>query len=159
MAVGSQPTLAMVVGFKSFENTEAGHLVKLIKIQAITRKGAKMAAWDEHPLAAETAPGLLDLILKFQGTDPLCTRLKKELVIISSQNGHLSLQGRMSQEPISRQSGHVTQKGHMSRGVSREGYTLEQGLLCYKGRAVVPAQKALIQELLYLYHNDQFAGH
>ena len=47
----------------------------------------------------------------------------------------------------------------MNQGVSREGYTLEQGLLCYKGRAVVPAQKALIQELLYLYHNDQFAGH
>jgi len=66
----------------------------------------------------------------------------------------------MSQEPILRQSGHVNQKGHMSRGVSREGYALDQlGLLCYKGRAVIPAQKALIQELLYLYHNDQFAGH
>ena len=48
----------------------------------------------------------------------------------------------------------------MNQGTSQEGYTLnQQGLLCYKGRAVVPAQKALTQELLYLYHDDQFAGH
>ena len=53
------------------------------------------------------------------------------------------------------QNGHLSQKGHMSLGASQEGYTLnQQGLLCYKGRALVPTQKALIQELLYLYHND-----
>jgi len=135
----------MVTGFKSFENIKADHLVKLIKIQAIIKKETKIAAWNKHPLAAKTAPGLLDLILKSQGINLLCIRLKKELVIILSQNGHLSLKGRINQEPISCQSGHVSQKGHMSRGVSREGYALDQlGLLCYKGRAVVPAQKALI---------------
>ena len=48
----------------------------------------------------------------------------------------------------------------MNQGTSQEGYTLnKQGLLCYKGRALVPTQKALIQELLYLYHDNQFAGH
>jgi hypothetical protein len=45
-------------------------------------------------------------------------------------------------------------------GPSREGYFIDpKGLLRYKGRAVVPCQRALIQELLYLYHDDQFAGH
>jgi hypothetical protein len=31
--------------------------------------------------------------------------------------------------------------------------------LKYQNRVVVPAQKALTQELLYLYHDDQFGGH
>jgi len=104
----------------------------------IIRKKTKKAVPDEYPLAIETALGLLDLILKSQGTDPLCIKLKKELVIISSQNGHLNLQGQLNQEPIPCQNGHVSQKGHMNQGVNREGYTLKQGLLCYKGRAVVP---------------------
>ena len=108
----------------------------------------------------------------------MCTRLKKELVTASSQNGHSSLQGRLSQkptssqnghsslqgrlsqEPTSSQNGHSSQKGRLSQGISREGYTLDQeGLLRYKGRVVVPAQKALTQELLFLYHDDQLAGH
>ena len=42
----------------------------------------------------------------------------------------------------------------------RKGYELGQdGLLKYKNRVVVPQQKALTRELLYLYHDDQFAGH
>ena len=129
----------MVTGFKSFEDIKTSYLIKLIKIQTITKKGIKMAARDEYPLVTKTAPDLLNLILKSQGINPLCTRLKKELVIISSQNGHSSLQGRLNQELIPCQNGHMNQKGHMNQGVSREGYTLEQGLLCYKGRAVVPA--------------------
>src|SRR6266487_3630259 len=117
------------------EDSEAGHLLELVRLQAVTRKEAKKATQGESPLVTETVPGLLDQILQSQGTDPLCTRLKKELRT-TSQNGHLN------------------------QGISREGYTLnQQGLLCYKGRTVVPAQKALIQELLYLYHDDQFAGH
>jgi hypothetical protein len=41
---------------------------------------------------------------------------------------------------------------------SCEGYILDyDGLLQYKGRVLVPTQKALIQELLYLYHNNQLA--
>ncbi len=68
----------------------------------------------------------MDLILKSQGIDPLCTRLKKELGTDSS----------------------------------REGYSLSlESLLFYKNRVVVPSQKSLIQELLYLYHDDQLAGH
>ena len=80
----------------------------------IIRRETKKATYNKYPLAAEIVPGLLDLILKSQGTDPLCTRLKKELVIMSSQNGHSSLQGRLSQEPIPRQNDHVSQKGHMN---------------------------------------------
>ena len=41
-----------------------------------------------------------------------------------------------------------------------EGYSIGQrGLLYYKERVVIPSQKSLIQELLYLYHDDQFSGH
>jgi transposase InsO family protein len=48
----------------------------------------------------------------------------------------------------------------LSTNLGREGYFLGQkGLLYYKGRVVVPLQKSLIQELLYLYHDDQFSGH
>src|SRR5438046_9876360 len=61
------------------EDSEAGHLLELVKAQAITRREAKEATQGESPLVNETAEGLLNLSLKFQGTDPLCTRLKKEL--------------------------------------------------------------------------------
>ncbi len=139
------------------EDSEAGHLLELVRLQAVTRKEAKKATQGESPLVTETAPGLLDQILQSQGTDPLCTRLKKELRT-TSQNGHLSQKGHVNQGTS--QNGHLRQKSHVNQGTSREGYTLnQQGLLCYKGRAVVPAQKALIQELLYLYHDDQFTGH
>jgi hypothetical protein len=108
------------------EDSEAGHLIELVRLQAVTRKEARKATKGENPLVDETAEGLLDLILQSQGTDPLCTRLKKELGINSG----------------------------------REGYFISQGgLLFYKGRIVVPLQKSLIQELLYLYHDDQFSGH
>ena len=51
-------------------------------------------------------------------------------------------------------------KKELSDNSGREGYSLGQdSLLLYSGRVVVPAQKALTQELLYLYHDDQFAGH
>ena len=108
------------------EDSEAGHLLELVRLQAVTRKEAKIATQGESPLVDETAQDLLDLILRSQGTDPLCTRLKKEL---------------------------GTNSG-------REGYFLgRDGLLYYKGRVVVPLQKSLIQELLYLYYDDQFSGH
>jgi hypothetical protein len=57
------------------EDNKASHLLKLVKLQAITRKEAKEATKGESPLIDETAKGLLDLILQSQGTDPLCTRL------------------------------------------------------------------------------------
>jgi hypothetical protein len=40
-------------------------------MQAIIRGEAKNAAREEHPFAEEPALGLIDLILKSQGTDPL----------------------------------------------------------------------------------------
>jgi len=108
------------------EDSEAGHLLELVRAQVVTRRDARKAAQDENPLVDETAEGLLNLILKSQGTDPLCTRLKKEL---------------------------DTDSG-------RKGYSISQGgLLYYKGRIVVPLQKSLLQELLYIYHDDQFSGH
>ena len=121
-------------------DSEAGHLLELVQIQTVTRREAKKAAQNENPLVDNISIGLLDQILQSQGTDLLYTRLKKELC--TSQIGHLS------------------QKSRLNQGTSREGYTLnKQGLLCYKGRALVPTQKAIIQELLYLYYDDQFAGH
>jgi hypothetical protein len=74
----SQPVLAIIARFKSFDS-KAGHLLELVQIQAITRGEAKNAAQEEHPFAKEPARGLIDLILKSQGTNPLCCRLKKEL--------------------------------------------------------------------------------
>jgi len=51
-------------------------------------------------------------------------------------------------------------KKELGTDSSQEGYSIGQdGLLYYKNRVVVPSQKSLIQELLYLYHNDQFSGH
>jgi hypothetical protein len=70
--------LAIITGFKSF-NSKAGHLLELVRMQAIIREEAKNAAREEHPFAEESARGLINLILKSQGTDPLCCRLKKEL--------------------------------------------------------------------------------
>jgi hypothetical protein len=139
---GSRPALALVAGFKSFDS-EAGHLLELVRLQVVTRGEAKKAAQKEHPFAEKPAHGLIDLILKHQGTDPLCCRLKKEL----------------SQKLGSSQEG-SSQRDTGYEGTGRQGYTLDQrGLLCYKGRAVVPMQKSFIQELLYLYHDDQLAGH
>ena len=108
------------------EDSKASYLLELVRLQAVTRKEAKRATQGESPLVDKTVEGLLDLILQSQGTDPLCTRLRKEL---STTSG-------------------------------REGYSIGQrGLLYYKERVVVPSQKSLIQELLYLYHDDQFSGH
>ena len=56
-------------------------------------------------------------------------------------------------------------KKELRTNSGREGYFLspkgqgQEGLLYYKERVVVPSQKSLIQELLYLYHDDQFSGH
>ena len=56
-------------------------------------------------------------------------------------------------------------KKKLSTNLGCKGYSLGQegqgrkGLLYYKGQVAVPLQKSLIQELLYLYHDDQFSGH
>jgi hypothetical protein len=42
----------------------------------------------------------------------------------------------------------------------RKEYLIDsKGLLRYQDKILIPEQKSLIQELLYLYHDDQFAGH
>ena len=109
------------------EDSEADHLLELVRLQAVTRREARKATQEENPLGDKTAPKLLATICELQGSDPLCLRLRKELG---------------------------------TGFTARNGYELgPQGLLLYKGRAVVLAQRALIQELLYLYHDDQLAGH
>jgi hypothetical protein len=157
---GSRPALALVAGFKS-SDSEAGHLLELVRAQTVTRGEAKKAAREEHPFAEEPARGLIDLILKSQGTDPLCCRLKKEL--LASQKLGSGQEGSSTRDHEGSGQKGTGQEGSDARGyegTGRPGYTLDQqGLLYYKGRAVVPIQKTLIQELLYLYHDDQLAGH
>jgi hypothetical protein len=46
------------------EDSEAGHLLELVRLQAITRKEAKEATKGESPLVDKTVEGLLDLILQ-----------------------------------------------------------------------------------------------
>jgi hypothetical protein len=74
----------MVAGFKSIGNLEAGHLIKYIKSQLVTRQAAKKAAKAEEPLVQEISLSLVDLIRTSQGTDPLCIKLKKELAKVGS---------------------------------------------------------------------------
>jgi hypothetical protein len=164
-AVGSRTptrTVQVLCASPRAEDSETGHLIELVRLQAVTRREAKKATRDEDPLSQKTAPGLIDLILKSQGTDPLCIRLKKELRKGLGQEGSsqkpTGYEG-LRQQPGSDQEGSSRLKADYE-GTGRKGYTLDQkGLLSYQGRAVVPLQKALIQELLYLYHDDQLAGH
>jgi hypothetical protein len=75
------------------EDSEAGHLLELVRLQVVTRREAKEATQGESPLVDEIAQDLLDLILKSQGTDPLCTRLKKELGTNLGREGYFLGQG------------------------------------------------------------------
>jgi Integrase zinc binding domain/Chromo (CHRromatin Organisation MOdifier) domain len=128
------------VGFH-VQDRETSHLLDLARIQSVTRREARQAASGENPQDNKTSEDLLAKILELQGKDPLCMRLKKEIstkISTKSQAGTSTCSGRDG----------------------RKGYILGQnGLLLYEGRVVVPAQKALTQELLYLYHDDQLAGH
>ena len=56
--------LVLITGFKSFNNTKAGHLLKLVQAQTITRGQARKAAQKEHLFNIKSAPGLINLILK-----------------------------------------------------------------------------------------------
>jgi hypothetical protein len=55
--------LAIITRFKSFDS-KAGHLLKLVQIQAITRGEAKKTAREEQLFAKEPAHSLINLILK-----------------------------------------------------------------------------------------------
>ena len=70
------------------EDSEAGHLLELVRLQAVTRQDARRAVQGESPLVNKTAKGLLDQIHTLQGSTPLCLRLKKELGTDSSREGY-----------------------------------------------------------------------
>ena len=61
------------------EDSEADHLLELVRIQAVTRREARKATQEENPLGDKIAPNLLATIRELQGSDPLCLRLRKEL--------------------------------------------------------------------------------
>jgi hypothetical protein len=46
------------------EDSEAGHLLKLVRLQVVTRREAKKATQEENPLVEKIAPDLINLILK-----------------------------------------------------------------------------------------------
>jgi hypothetical protein len=72
------------------EDSEASHLIELVRIQAVTRKEARTVVLGEDPLVDETVQGLLNKIYKLQATDPLYIRIKKEITIkisIKSKEG------------------------------------------------------------------------
>ncbi|KAL4744261.1 hypothetical protein BDW72DRAFT_199782 [Aspergillus terricola var. indicus] len=129
LAAGRHAPIAVIQVLSALpqaEDNKAGHLMKFARMQTVTRKRAKIAAQGEEPLGKKTADGLLNMIQKLQGEDPLCSRLKKEI----------------------------------KYNKSWKGYEIDQdGLLRYKSQVIVLQQKALTQELLYLYHDNQFAGH
>ncbi len=103
----------------------------------------------------------MNLIFNSQGNDLLYIRLKKELVSQSqgSSNQKTTDYKGPRLQPSSGQEGSSQLKASYE-GTGLKGYVLDkQGLLCYKGRVVVSQQKALIQELLYLYYNNQLVGH
>ncbi len=57
-------TVQVLCALPMAEDSEAGHLLELVRLQAITRREAKKATQGESPLVTKTAPGLLDLILQ-----------------------------------------------------------------------------------------------
>jgi hypothetical protein len=57
-------TVQVLCAMPRVEDSEASHLLELVRLQAVTRKEAKEATKGESPLVNETAEGLLDLILQ-----------------------------------------------------------------------------------------------
>ena len=43
--------------------------------------------------------------------------------------------------------------------LAQKGYHIKDGLLFREKQIVVPQQRALIDELLHVYHDDELAGH
>ena len=57
-------TVQVICAMLQAEDSEAGHLLELVRLQAITRKEAKEATKGESPLVNKIVEGLLDLILQ-----------------------------------------------------------------------------------------------
>ena len=96
------------------EDSEAGHLIELVRSQVVTRRDARRAVQGEDPLVDGTAQGLIDQILKLQGLDPWCIKLKKELGVTT---------------PLNKDS-QTSRYQHYS--------ITHDGLLRYQGRLIVP---------------------
>ena len=95
------------------ENSKAGYLLELIRIQAITRREARNVVLGESPLVDETAQVLLSKITELQSTNPLCIYIRRKISTKISTTSCDSY------------------------------FLDQTGLLLYKGRIVVFTQKAL----------------
>ena len=47
----------------------------------------------------------------------------------------------------------------LDAGLARKSYHVKDGLLFREKQIVVPQQRALIDELLHVYHDDELVGH
>lgn len=86
-SIQSSPITIQSLCIQQAEDSEADHLVQLVRSRVVTRKDAKMAVRGEDPLVDETAQGLIKQILKYQGLDPWCIKLKKNITS-SKREGH-----------------------------------------------------------------------
>ncbi len=62
------------------KNTKTSYLIKLIRIQVVTKRKTKKVTQNKNPLVKEIIPNLINLIFKSQRNNPLCIQLKKELI-------------------------------------------------------------------------------
>ncbi|KAJ2903488.1 hypothetical protein MKZ38_009887 [Zalerion maritima] len=125
------------------EDKETDHLLRILSIQAVTRReartacrgkpqraerasseGAKEAEQSSTAEFEETHQDLISLIRKYQPSDPNIARILKDL-----------------------------------EGQKQKGFHIKNGLLFKDRQVVVPQQRALIEELLQVYHDDPLAGH
>jgi hypothetical protein len=113
------------------ESEDADRLLKIIRVQTVTRGRAKTATRGEMPLSDKTVDSLLGLVKETQNEDLLCQRISRE----------------------------VTEDATRPEGQRRKDFTVVDGVLYRDGKLYVPQQRALITELMQLYHDDQFAGH
>ena len=114
------------------EGEETDHLLRVLSIQAVTRREARTACHGESQVKSQSdkseqtiSQDLTSLIQKHQPSDPSLERILKDL----------------------------------DAGLARKGYHVKDGLLFREKQIVVPQQRALIDELLHVYHDDELAGH
>ena len=111
------------------DDCEADHLLKIVRVQVVTRRKAKEATQSESPLLKEPTVNLKKLIAAVQATDPLSQRLIKEI-----QNA----------------------PANQARGAYELS---PEGLLMWGDKVCVPQQRSLINELMSIYHDCPQAGH
>ena len=114
------------------EGEETDHLLRVLSIQAVTRREARTACHGKSQVKSQSdkseqtiSQDLTSLIQKHQPSDPSLERILKDL----------------------------------DAGLARKGYHVKDGLLFREKQIVVPQQRALIDELLYVYYDDDLASH